>query len=62
MDDGLGGSQKGPKASKLTGLMLIIPAILLYIYILYIIFSILVYPGSFSPFMTRTLDNTNGMM
>lgn len=53
-------SLKRQRASKFTGLVLVIPGIILYIYILYIIFSILVYPGSFSPFMGRTLAIING--
>ncbi|XP_064399434.1 nurim-like [Halichondria panicea] len=52
-------SLKRQRASKFTGLVLVIPGIILYIYILYIIFSILVYPGSFSPFMGRTLAIIN---
>lgn len=46
-------SEQGPMASKFTGLVLIIPGIILYVYILYIMFSMLIYPGSFSPFMSR---------
>lgn len=47
--------QQGPSASKFTGLVLIIPGIILYVYILYIMFSMVIYPGSFSPFMSRPL-------
>lgn len=53
-------SLKDQRASRFTGLVLVIPGIVLYIYILYIVFSILVYPGSFTPFMGRTFLSTNG--
>jgi len=46
-------SQKRIGGSKLTGLVLVVPGIVLYVYLLYIIFTTLVYPGSFAPFMTK---------
>ena len=49
-------SLKRQRGLTVTGLVLVIPGIVLYIYILYIFFSMLVYPGSFSPFMSHTLS------
>ena len=37
--------------AKLTAVVLVVPGILLYIYILYIVISKLVYPSSFLPFL-----------
>ena len=46
-------NNEGPLTSKLTALVLIVPGIGLYIYIIYILWSTLVYPGSFSPFVRQ---------
>ena len=51
--DNLTLEEPGQGPSKFTGLVLIVPGIILYVYILYIMFSMLIYPGSFSPFMSR---------
>lgn len=47
-------SRPNPILAKLTALVLIIPAIVLYVYILYVAFAMLVYPGSVSPFVTSS--------
>ena len=49
--EGDSSKEANPILAKLTALMLIIPGIFLYIYILYIILFKLVYPGSFSPLL-----------
>ena len=50
-----GGSEErtrrpNPILAKLTGLILVVPGIILYLYILYVAFAMLVYPGSVAPF------------
>ena len=42
--------EKSAPPSKLTALVLTVPGIVIYTYILYTMVSKLVYPGSFSPF------------
>ena len=39
---------------KLTGLVLVILSIILYFYTLYIVISVLVYPGSISPLLSAS--------
>lgn len=46
--------EKGTMASRFIALVLIIPGIMMYVYILYIMFSKIIYPGSFSPFTSRS--------
>ena len=46
-----GSKEASPVLEKLSALMLIVPGIFLYIYILYILLFKLVYPGSFSPLL-----------
>lgn len=49
---------KGPVGSgggsSVTALLLVVPGIALYVYILYIIISKLVYPASFFPFTSQS--------
>ena len=42
--------ERSTPPSKLTALVLVVPGIVIYTYILYTMVSKLVYPGSFSPF------------
>ncbi len=44
-------AETSPCASKMVAVLLVLPGIVLYVYILYVVVSSLVFPGSLSPFL-----------
>lgn len=47
-----------PCVSKMVAVLLVLPGIVLYVYILYIVVSSLVFPGSLAPFLAP--NDTSG--
>ncbi len=50
--------EPSPCVSKMVAVLLVLPGIVLYIYILYIVVSNLVFPGSLSPFLAQPVPSS----